>query len=78
VPAEEQARLFQRFFRARNAAAQHFGGLGIGLYVSHEIVERHGGRFTVVSESGKGAIFSFTLPVAETEQATPGREPARA
>jgi signal transduction histidine kinase len=64
VPAEEQARLFQRFFRARNAATHHFGGLGIGLFVSHEIVQRHGGRFLVQSESGKGAVFSFALPLA--------------
>jgi signal transduction histidine kinase len=64
IPAEEQARLFQRFFRARNAATHHFGGLGIGLFVSHEIVQRHGGRFLVQSESGKGAVFSFALPLA--------------
>jgi PAS domain S-box-containing protein len=73
VPAEEQSRLFQRFFRARNAAAQHFGGLGIGLYVSHQIVERHGGRFAVSSESGKGAIFTFTLPVADAVQPAPAQ-----
>ena len=64
IPSEEQPRLFQRFFRARNAASRHFGGLGIGLFVSHEIVQRHGGRFFVESESGKGAVFSFTLPLA--------------
>ena len=73
VPAEEQARLFQRFFRARNAAAHHYGGLGIGLYVSHQIVERHGGRFAVDSESGKGAVFSFTLPVLEADQPAPAQ-----
>jgi len=69
VPAEEQAKLFQRFFRARNAATRHFGGLGIGLFVSHEIVQHHGGRFLVASESGKGAVFSFTLPLAPAHPA---------
>lgn len=63
IPVEEQSHLFKRFFRARNAATRHFGGLGIGLFVSNEIVERHGGRFLVESETGKGAVFSFTLPL---------------
>src|SRR5439155_848448 len=79
VPAEEQAKLFQRFFRARNAATRHFGGLGIGLFVSHEIVQRHGGRFLVASESGKGAVFSFTLPLSPAHAAPDrGRAPAQA
>src|SRR5207248_2356163 len=72
VPAEEQAKLFQRFFRARNAATRHFGGLGIGLFVSHEIVQRHGGRFLVASESGKGAVFSFTLPLVVPRSTSAG------
>ena len=63
IPVDEQSRVFQRFFRARNAATRHFGGLGIGLFVSNEIVQRHGGRFMVESETGKGAVFSFTLPL---------------
>ena len=75
IPAEEQPQLFQRFFRARNAATHHFGGLGIGLFVSHEIVQRHGGRFLVESESGKGAVFSFALPLADS---TPAHAPAQA
>jgi PAS domain S-box-containing protein len=75
IPAEEQPQLFQRFFRARNAATHHFGGLGIGLFVSHEIVQRHGGRFLVESESGKGAVFSFALPLADP---TPAHAPAQA
>ena len=70
IPVEEQARLFQRFFRARNAATRHFGGLGIGLYVSNEIVQRHGGRFLVESETGKGAVFSFTLPLVVPRSAS--------
>jgi CheY-like chemotaxis protein/anti-sigma regulatory factor (Ser/Thr protein kinase) len=65
IPAEEQGRLFQRFFRAQNAGTRNFGGLGIGLFVSHQIVERHGGRFEVESSTGKGASFTFYLPLAE-------------
>lgn len=64
IPREEQARLFQRFFRAGNATTRNYGGLGIGLYVSHEIVERHGGHFEVQSEIGAGSTFMFCLPLA--------------
>ena len=70
IPPEEQQRLFQRFFRANNAATSNYGGLGIGLYVSHEIVQRHGGSFEVDSEPGRGTTFRFRVPamtVAETE-----------
>ncbi|HVI22826.1 MAG TPA: response regulator, partial [Myxococcales bacterium] len=45
------------------------------LYVSNEIVERHGGAFEVVSEPGKGTTFAFTIPLDESE---PALEPGRA
>jgi signal transduction histidine kinase len=64
IPSEEQSRLFQRFFRAGNATTRNYGGLGIGLYVSHEIVQRHGGRFEVRSEVDKGSTFTFYLPLS--------------
>jgi PAS domain S-box-containing protein len=64
IPGEEQARLFQRFFRAANATTRNYSGLGIGLYVSHEIVHRHGGRFEVHSEMGEGSTFTFYLPLS--------------
>jgi signal transduction histidine kinase len=63
IPREEQPRLFERFFRARNAAATNYGGLGIGLFVSREIVHRHDGRFEVQSEVGRGTTFRFRLPL---------------
>jgi PAS domain S-box-containing protein len=65
IPKEEQKRVFERFFRAHNAATRNYGGLGIGLYVSNEIVERHGGAFEVSSEPGKGTVFAFTIPLDE-------------
>jgi signal transduction histidine kinase len=63
IPLEEQGRLFQRFFRARNVTTRHYGGLGIGLFVSREIVQRHGGRFEVQSAPGQGSTFTFFLPL---------------
>jgi signal transduction histidine kinase len=64
VPPEEQEQLFQRFFRAGNASSRNFGGLGIGLYVSQEIIQRHRGSFEVQSEVGKGSTFTFRIPLA--------------
>ena len=69
IPADDAPRLFQRFFRAQNANTRNYGGLGIGLFVSHEIVERHGGRFEVKSEPGVGSTFGFVLPLAQAQPA---------
>ncbi|RKH09471.1 PAS domain S-box protein [Corallococcus sp. CA053C] len=62
IPEEEQAQLFERFFRARNSPISGFGGLGLGLYICRDIIERHGGRIWVESGVGHGATFHFTLP----------------
>jgi CheY-like chemotaxis protein len=73
IPEEDQERLFQRFFRARNATSRNFGGLGLGLYLSQVLVQRHGGRFAVESSPGKGSSFSFFLPrVTATAQVNQG------
>ena len=75
IPAEEQPRLFQRFFRAGNATTRNYGGLGIGLFVSHEIVRRHGGRFEVQSEAGQGSTFTFYLPLSPSALEPPDVRP---
>ena len=64
IPLEEQPRLFERFFRAANATTRNYSGLGIGLFVSAEIVRRHGGRFEVKSEVGIGSTFTILLPLS--------------
>lgn len=66
IPKEEQAHLFERFFRARNAPVSGFGGLGLGLYICRDIVERHGGHIWVESELGRGSMFHVSLPVPGT------------
>jgi signal transduction histidine kinase len=40
-------------------------GMGVGLYLSSQIVTRHGGVLTVKSQKGEGSVFSFSLPIAE-------------
>ncbi|QRN95123.1 PAS domain S-box protein [Archangium violaceum] len=67
IPADQQAHLFERFFRARNAPISGFGGVGLGLYICRDIIERHGGRIWVESEAGRGSTFRFTLPLMAGE-----------
>jgi CheY-like chemotaxis protein len=67
IPADEQARLFDRFFRAENASNRKFQGFGLGLYLAHAIVRKHGGSMAVESELGKGSRFTFTLPLIEPD-----------
>ena len=54
--------IFSRFYRV-DGLSPHMSGLGIGLYLSKEIIERHKGTIWAESESGKGSTFWFTIPV---------------
>ncbi len=65
IPEDQQAHLFERFFRARNAPISGFGGLGLGLFICRDIIERHGGRIWVESGVERGSTFHFSLPLVE-------------
>jgi signal transduction histidine kinase len=64
LSADEQAQVFNKFFRAQQPARQEVVGAGLGLAITRLLVELHGGRISVVSAPGQGSTFSFTLPVA--------------
>lgn len=66
IPSEALPRLFERFYRAPKPWKSE--GLGLGLYITRLLVEAHGGRIWVESEDGKGSTFSFTLPIAQSDE----------
>ena len=69
IAPEDQAKVFDRFFRSDDAAVQEFSGTGLGLAIIKSLVEMHHGQIWLESELGKGSTFSFTLPLAEQEMA---------
>lgn len=63
IPQSQQPKLFTRFFRVNDDKTNTYPGLGLGLYITNEIIKRHRGAIEFTSEEGKGSTFSFTLPV---------------
>jgi signal transduction histidine kinase len=69
VPEVDRAHLFDRYYRASNSGETRAKGLGLGLYVSHAIVGRHGGRMWIESTAaGQGSTFVFSLPSLRVER----------
>jgi PAS domain S-box-containing protein len=62
---EQQARIFERFYRGDGSDAQRVYGHGLGLYVARGLVVAMGGRLGVTSEPGRGSRFTFTLPTQD-------------
>jgi two-component system sensor histidine kinase/response regulator len=62
IPAEKQSQIFSKFYRVEETS-HRFQGMGIGLYICSEILDRHNGTYGVESQEGKGSIFHFSLPL---------------
>jgi signal transduction histidine kinase len=67
IAADDQQRLFERFFRTSIAAEQQIPGTGLGLYIVRAIVEAHGGSIKVRSEPGEGTAFCVELPAGHAD-----------
>ena len=68
IPKEKYASIFRSFEQADGSTAREFGGTGLGLSVTRQLVELHGGTIVVNSEVGKGATFSFTLQASTAKK----------
>jgi signal transduction histidine kinase len=63
IPASAQAKLFQRFFRAKAPGTENIPGMGLGLSLAKAVIDQHGGKITVESETGQGSTFQVWLPI---------------
>lgn len=63
ISPDAQKHLFEQFYRERSAIYKNISGLGLGLYISQEIIKQHGGNIRVESLPGQGSTFYITLPV---------------
>ena len=74
IQAEQLHRVFELFAQVNQPAAQGNDGLGIGLFLAHQLVGLHGGRLEVHSAGhGKGSEFVIHLPIAESPQPDPAQ-----
>jgi signal transduction histidine kinase/FixJ family two-component response regulator len=72
IAPEKQAQLFQNFTQADESIARCFGGTGLGLSLSKQLVEAMGGTISLVSEIGKGSRFHVVLPLGFAKNENPG------
>jgi signal transduction histidine kinase len=70
IPDEDLPLLFERFHRGSNTDDRRYRGLGLGLYICHQVVEEHGGTISVTSRVGEGTTFHVTLPLAAAVEVT--------
>lgn len=67
IAGQHLEKIFLPFYRVQGEEGNTFPGLGMGLYISSDIIKRHSGRIWAESEKGKGSVFYFTLPLNKNE-----------
>lgn len=78
IPAEQQAKMFQKFFRVEGSDRSDIPGTGLGMYITKQFIEGMGGKLWFESIHGEGTSFHFTVPVAtDDRQITPVVEPEK-
>lgn len=70
----QQNKIFERFYRVTGNNLHTYPGLGLGLFIAKEIIERHNGKIWFESEEGKGSTFYFSLPIAVNNDKLAQRE----
>ncbi|MGD1905167.1 MAG: response regulator [Leptolyngbyaceae cyanobacterium] len=70
IPSDKLERIFEPFEQADGSTSRLYGGMGIGLAVTKQLVELHSGTLQVLSATGVGSQFTFTLPIAGPQTAT--------
>jgi signal transduction histidine kinase len=68
IQREDLHDIFDKYAQARSRATRSEKGTGLGLYITRQLVELHGGKISVQSEVGRGSTFSFTIPIAESDK----------
>ncbi|WP_127021163.1 tetratricopeptide repeat protein [Flagellimonas beolgyonensis] len=68
IPNDKLTTIFNSFEQLDGSIQREYGGTGLGLSVTKQLVELHGGNISVESEEGKGAIFTFTLPISSEKR----------
>jgi signal transduction histidine kinase len=71
---EQQAHLFEKFYRVSSPDTTNIQGTGLGLYISKSMIEKMGGSISLHSVPGKGSTFTFTLPIFKVELSQPSGE----
>jgi signal transduction histidine kinase len=69
IAREDISKLFKRFSRIATEETHAISGTGLGLYIAHQLIVRHGGDITVTSRPGAGSVFCVSLPLAAADPA---------